>query len=99
MVNGSISGATDIDVTRDISIGNKIRFSDFTTITTGDGGIEIQAWNGIDLVGRVEANELYSRGKPVLTTNGEYSLEYSASLNGLHFKDRFGSTIGMLEFI
>ncbi|GLC89323.1 phage tail spike protein [Lysinibacillus piscis] len=49
--NGSITGATTIDVSSNISIGHQIIFSDMTTITTGGGGLAIEAWNGIDMIG------------------------------------------------
>ncbi|MEB2279657.1 phage tail protein [Lysinibacillus xylanilyticus] len=60
MVNGSISGSTDINVSRDVWIGrnltfqssgqNVIRFADMTTITSdGGGGLAIDLWNELDI--------------------------------------------------
>ncbi|MGE8004394.1 phage tail protein [Lysinibacillus sp. NPDC093216] len=60
VVNGSISGSTDINVSRDVWIGrnltfqgggqNVIRFADMTTITSdGYGGLAIDLWNDLDI--------------------------------------------------
>lgn len=49
-VNGSISGATTIQVSTDIDLGRRIRFNDFTAITSGDGSITIEAFNNLNYV-------------------------------------------------
>lgn len=60
MVNGSISGSTDINVSRDVWIGrnltfqgsgqNVIRFADMSYIASdGYGGLAIDLWGGLDI--------------------------------------------------
>ena len=60
MVNGSISGSTDINVNRDVFIGrnltfqgsgqNVIKFADMTYIASdGYGGLAIDLWGGLDI--------------------------------------------------
>lgn len=48
IVNGSISGATNISVTTDIRLGRMLQFSDMTAISTGGGNINIDAWNDLN---------------------------------------------------
>lgn len=101
MVDGDISGATDINVSRNISIGNQIRFSDMTTITTGDGGIEIQAWNGgIDMVGgttfyqTVDFRNATVIGLEAETVQGLY-IAYNSTY--VYIRDRYGKNVAQLK--
>lgn len=48
MVNGTISGATTIDVSTDINLGRMIRFGDMTAIYSSGGSMGIDAFNNID---------------------------------------------------
>lgn len=52
MVNGSISGATDINVNRDIYMGRMLHFSDMTTIGGSNGTILLDAYHDIEYQGR-----------------------------------------------
>lgn len=61
IANGRITGPTSIDVTSDINLGYRLKFADFTSITAGDNSMTIEAWNGIDLVGKTTMNGLYVR--------------------------------------
>lgn len=51
MVNGSITGATSIDVSTNINLGQRIRFNDFTSISSSGGSIQIEAFNYLFYVG------------------------------------------------
>lgn len=51
MVNGSISGATTIDVNTDINLGRMIRFNDYTAITSNAGSMTLDAYNNITYQG------------------------------------------------
>ena len=100
IVNGDISGATDINVSRNISIGNQIRFSDMTAITTGDGGIEIQAWNGIDMVGgtrffqTVDFRNATVVGLEAETVRGLY-IAYNSTY--VYIRDQYGNNVAQLK--
>lgn len=61
IANGRITGPTSIDVSSDINLGYRLKFADFTSITAGDNAMTIEAWNGIDLVGKTTMNGLYVR--------------------------------------
>jgi len=61
IANGRITGPTSIDVTSDINLGYRLKFADFTSITAGGNAMTIEAWNGIDLVGKTTMNGLYVR--------------------------------------
>ncbi|MEY9980065.1 phage tail protein [Lysinibacillus sp. RC79] len=52
VVNGSISGATDINVNRDIYMGRRLYFSDMTSVGGSSGTILLDAYNDIEYVGR-----------------------------------------------
>lgn len=61
IANGRITGATSIDVISDINLGYKLKFADMTYIAAGNNAMTIEAWNGIDLVGKTTMNGLYIR--------------------------------------
>lgn len=51
IVNGTISGATSIEVSTNVILGQSLRFSDFTALTTGGGNLTLEAFNTISYVG------------------------------------------------
>lgn len=51
IVNGSITGATTINVSTDINLGRMIRFDDFTAISTTGGSLLFDAYNTITYQG------------------------------------------------
>lgn len=51
VVNGTITGATLIQVSTDIDLGRRIRFNDFTAISSAGGVIDIEAINGVIYTG------------------------------------------------
>lgn len=61
IANGRITGPTSIDVSSNINLGYQIKFADFTSISAGGNAMTIEAWNGIDLVGKTTFNDLYVR--------------------------------------
>lgn len=48
IVNGSISGATNINVSTDINLGRMIRFNDYTALTSSGGNMSLDAYNLIN---------------------------------------------------
>ncbi|MER2154792.1 MAG: phage tail protein [Solibacillus sp.] len=81
IVNGSISGATNISVSSDIRIGNAIRFSDFTEITTYSGDMTINTYN--DLTIQASNTRFYGN----VDFSGAYSVTglSASSVNGMTF--------------
>ncbi|MGG2111905.1 phage tail protein [Lysinibacillus pakistanensis] len=81
MVNGDISGATNININKEITVGENIRmsgsgtstiyFADMTNITSNQGNIGIYANHNIDLQG--------SR----ITLYGDVDLSRATSVNGV----------------
>lgn len=51
LVNGTISGATSIEVSTNVILGRSLMFSDFTALTTGGGNLTLEANNAINYVG------------------------------------------------
>lgn len=85
IVNGSITGATDINVSRDIRIGSGIRFSDFTEITSYSGSMDILAYNDLTISalrttfwGAVDFSSASVSGLSASDING-YTMAYSTS--------------------
>ncbi|MER2030931.1 MAG: hypothetical protein ABS903_17345 [Solibacillus sp.] len=85
IVNGDISGATNISVTSDIRIGNAIRFSDFTEITTYSGDMTINTYNNLTIQanrttfwGMVDFSNASVNGLSASSING-YTMAYSTS--------------------
>lgn len=105
IVNGDISGATNISVTRDIRIGNAIRFSDFTEITTYSGDMTINTYNDLTIqasntrfYGNVDFSGAYSvTGLSASSVNG-YTMAYSTSAGKkfMTFRQN-GSYLGQVE--
>lgn len=107
VVNGSITGATNISVTSDIRIGNAIRFSDFTEITTYSGDMTINTYNDltiqgskINFFGNVDFSGAYSvTGLSASSVNG-YTMAYSTSAGKKYMTFRQnGSYLGQVEII
>lgn len=105
IVNGDITGATNISVTSDIRIGNAIRFSDFTEITTYSGDMTINTYNDLTIQasntrfwGNVDFSGAYSvTGLSASSING-YSMSYSTSGGKKYMTFRQnGSYLGMVE--
>ncbi len=98
IIDGSISGATDINVTRDIYIGRRITFSDMTSISTdGNGSVMIELWNDLNIQasrttiwGNVDfshANVTGLNGGDANTVKGMY-LAYNSTY--VYLRDQWG---------
>lgn len=96
MVNGSISGTTNIDVTTDINLGRQIKFSDFTTISGDNGNIHIDAWGDINYTGTSHRfNGSIIADSLSATDVGGYT--FSASSTGLTVR-QYGAFKGICTF-
>ncbi|MEY9976598.1 phage tail protein [Lysinibacillus sp. RC79] len=102
IVDGSISGATDINVTRDISIGRRITFSDMTSISTdGSGGVTIDVFNNLNIQsarttfwGNVDFSNSRITGLDANTVRGIY-LAYNATF--VYLRDQWGYNLAQIK--
>jgi phage minor structural protein len=109
MVNGSISGATDININRDIYMGRTLHFSDMTTISGTNGTILLDAYNDIEYQGRhhIFYGDVVDFSR-VTVTGLNISSGDASSVNGISFFQssnnpkvlvvrKYGSDIGYLS--
>lgn len=97
--NGSISGATDIDINRNINIGNAIYFNNQNFIDNLLGGMDIHSWNELT-VQATQASfncNIYSFGNQVTTSRtAGLGFGYSAASKTLYVSIN-GSDVGSIK--
>ena len=90
IVNGSITGATNINVSNNVSIGNAIYFNGETYIDGGGGGIDIVAWNDVLISGLqmpVYADAIFQRSATFNGTVNGVAKSFTSGL-GIAFNGR-----------
>lgn len=102
IVNGSISGATNINVTTDINLGQTLRFSNYTTISSGGtGDIHLDAWGNIYYgasTHQFRGNVDFSYATVTGLGGSDITMSYSTSAGKKYITFRqYGSYLGMTE--